>query len=165
MPTPSFKKTCLCTILPPPVINFSDLPPEGGLNHEILAVLSSFKLKGRVEWTGRLANFSQNNKWGGCNKRGGWQKSPKLINGEVGINGETGKNTAIRNFIEIKSSNKLVKISTKKHKKYKASLSAWRITCSFAWFSSSRYVLLQCNQKTILSDVEEILCDFVQCLT
>ena len=158
MPTPSFKKTCLCTILPPPAINFSDLPPEGGLNHEILAVLSSFKLKGRVEWTGRLANFSQNNKWGGCNKRGGWQKSPKLINGE------TGKNTAIRNFIEIKSSNELVKISTKKHK-YKASLSTWRITCSFAWFSSSCYVLLQCNQKTILSDVKEILCDFVQCLT
>ena len=62
----------------------------------------------------RPANFGQNNKWGGCNKRGGWQKSPKLINGEVGINGETGKNTAIRNFIEIKSSNDLVKISTKR---------------------------------------------------
>ena len=62
----------------------------------------------------RPANFGQNNKWGGCNKRGGWQKSPKLINGEVGINGEAGKNTAIRNFIEIKSSNDLVKISTKR---------------------------------------------------
>ena len=45
---------------------------------------------------GRLANFGQNN------KRDGWQKSPKLINGEVRINGEPGKNTAIRNFIEIK---------------------------------------------------------------
>ena len=56
----------------------------------------------------RLANFAQNN------KRGGWQISPKLINGEAGINGETGKNTAIRNFIEIKSSNDLVKISTKR---------------------------------------------------
>ena len=42
----------------------------------------------------------------------GWQKSPKLINGEVGINAEAGKNTAIRNFIEIKSSNHLAKIST-----------------------------------------------------
>ena len=51
---------------------------------------------------GRLANFDQNN------KRGGWQKSPKLINGEAG------KNTAIKNFIEIKSSNDLVKISTKR---------------------------------------------------
>ena len=40
------------------------------------------------------------------------QKSPKLINGEVGINGEAGKNTAIRNFIEIKSSNNLKKKST-----------------------------------------------------
>ena len=30
---------------------------------------------------GKLANFGQNN------KRGGWQKPPKLINGEVGING------------------------------------------------------------------------------
>ena len=56
----------------------------------------------------RLANFGQNN------KRGGRQKSPKLINGEVGINGHAGKNTAIRNFIEIKSSNDLVKISTKR---------------------------------------------------
>ena len=44
----------------------------------------------------RLANFGQNN------KRGGRQKSPKLINGEVGINGHAGKNTTIRNFIEIK---------------------------------------------------------------
>ena len=32
------------------------------------------------------------NKWGGCHKWGGWQKSPKLINREVGINGEAGKN-------------------------------------------------------------------------
>ena len=61
---------------------------------------------------GRLANFGQNNKQGGCNKRGGWQKSPKL-NGDVGINGETGK-TAIRSFIEMKSSNNLLKISTKR---------------------------------------------------
>ena len=56
----------------------------------------------------------QNYKQGGCNKRDGWQKSPKIINKEAGINGEAGKNTAIRNFIEIKSSNSLVKISTKK---------------------------------------------------
>ena len=57
---------------------------------------------------GRLANFDQNN------KRGAWQRSPKLINREVGIYGEDGKNTAIKNFIEIKSSNDLVKISTKR---------------------------------------------------
>ena len=50
---------------------------------------------------GRLANFGQNNKRRGCNKRRGWHKSPKLINGE------TGKNKTIRNFIEIKSSNDL----------------------------------------------------------
>ena len=31
-----------------------------------------------------MANFGQNNKRGGCNKRGGWQKSPKLISGEAG---------------------------------------------------------------------------------
>ena len=62
----------------------------------------------------RLANFGQNNKQGRCNKREGWRKSPKLINVEVGINGEAGKNTAIRNFIEIKSSDNLVKISTKR---------------------------------------------------
>ena len=48
------------------------------------------------------------------NKRGGWQKFPKLINREVGINGEAGKNTTIRNFTEMKSSNDLVKISTKR---------------------------------------------------
>ena len=41
-------------------------------------------------------------------------KISKLINGEVGINGEAGKNTAIRNFIEIKSSSDLVKISRKR---------------------------------------------------
>ena len=57
---------------------------------------------------------AQNDKRGRCNKRGGWQKSPQLINREVGINGEAGKNTAIRNLIEIKSSNDLVKISTKR---------------------------------------------------
>ena len=57
---------------------------------------------------GRLANFDQNN------KRVGWQKSPKLINREVGIYGEDGKNTAIKNFIEKISSNDLVKISTKR---------------------------------------------------
>ena len=34
---------------------------------------------------GRLANFGQNN------KRGGWQKSPKLINNEAGINGKAAK--------------------------------------------------------------------------
>ena len=45
---------------------------------------------------------------GGYNKRGDWQKSQKLINGEAG------KNKAVRNFIEIKSSNYLVKISTKR---------------------------------------------------
>ena len=60
-----------------------------------------------------MANFGQNNKRGGCNKRGGWEKSPKLINEEVGINGEAGKNTTVRYLIEIKSSNNLVKISTK----------------------------------------------------
>ena len=48
------------------------------------------------------------NRRGGRNKRGGWQKSPKLVNGEAG------KNTAIKNFIETKSSNDYVKISTKK---------------------------------------------------
>ena len=63
---------------------------------------------------GRPANFGQNNKWGGCNKRGGWQKSPKLINRDFEINEGAGKNTAIRTFIEIKASNDLVIISTKR---------------------------------------------------
>ena len=34
--------------------------------------------------------------------------------GGGGINGDAGKNTAIRNFIEMKSSNDLVKMSTKR---------------------------------------------------
>ena len=42
------------------------------------------------------------------------KKSPKLINWEVGINEEAGTNTAIRNFIEIKSSSDLVQISAKR---------------------------------------------------
>ena len=36
------------------------------------------------------------------------------MNREIGTNGEAGKNTAIRNFIEIKPSNDLVKISTER---------------------------------------------------
>ena len=56
----------------------------------------------------RLASFGQNNKGGGCNKWEGWQKCAQLIIAEVR------KNTAIRNFTEIKSSNNLVKISTKR---------------------------------------------------
>ena len=50
------------------------------------------------------------------------------MNGEVGINGETGKNTSIRNFIELKSSNNLVIYQQKEHKKYQGSFSIWRIT-------------------------------------
>ena len=61
----------------------------------------------------RLDNFAQNNKMRGCNKNGGWLKSPKLINGEIGINRGAGKSTAIGNFIEVKLLNNLVKISTK----------------------------------------------------
>ena len=41
-----------------------------------------------------------------------------MINGEVGINREIGKNTAVRNFIEIKSSNNHQNINKKEHKKY-----------------------------------------------
>ena len=66
------------------------------------------------------------NRRGERNKWGGWQISAKVINGEGAINGdvwpkspklingEATKNTAIINFIEIKSSNDLVKISTKR---------------------------------------------------
>ena len=54
-----------------------------------------------------LAYFGQNNKRGQFKKLGSWQKSSKLINGEAG------KKIAIGNFIEIKSSNDLVKISAK----------------------------------------------------
>ena len=62
-----------------------------------------------------LKTYSRaSNRRGGWNKWGGWQILVKIINGEGAINGETGKNTAIRNFIEIKLSNDLVKISTKR---------------------------------------------------
>ena len=56
------------------------------------------------------------------------------IEGEGGINGQAGKNTANRNFIEIKSSNQdglmilWWKYQQKEHKKCKGSLSKWRIT-------------------------------------
>ena len=49
----------------------------------------------------------------GRNKRAGWQISAKIINGESAINGKVGRNAAIRNFIEIKSSKDFVKIPTK----------------------------------------------------
>ena len=101
---------------------------------------------------GRLANFGQNS------KQGGRQKSPKLTNGEVGVNEEAGKNAAIRNFIEINHQTILWKYQQKEHKKYKSSLSTWRIFCYFARFSCSHYIVLHCNQKTILCNVEETTC-------
>ena len=42
------------------------------------------------------------NRRGGQAKQRVWKISAKIINREVGINGKAGKNTAIRNFIEIK---------------------------------------------------------------
>ena len=45
----------------------------------------------------------------------GWlAKIPKVMKREGWNNVEAGKNTAIRNFIEIKSSNDLLKIPTKR---------------------------------------------------
>ena len=45
----------------------------------------------------------------------GWlAKIPKVMKRGGWNNGEAGKNTAIRNFIEIKSSNDLLKIPTKR---------------------------------------------------
>ena len=76
--------------------------------------LLSTVLRGRNK-RGDWQIFAKNNKRRGCNQRGSWQKSLKLKNGEVEINGEAGKNTAIRNFIEIKSSKNLVEISTKRN--------------------------------------------------
>ena len=63
------------------------------------------------------------NRRGGRNKQGSSQILAKIINGKSAINREAGKNTAIRHFIEIKSRHDLLKISTKKHNKYKGSLS------------------------------------------
>ena len=70
------------------------------------------------------------NRRGGWNKKGSWQISTKIINGKGAINEELGKNLQgykrggwnirevgkleIRKFIEIKSSNDLVEISTKR---------------------------------------------------
>ena len=55
-----------------------------------------------------LKTYSRvSNRRGGWNKWEGWQILVKIINGG------TGKNTAIRNFIEIKLSNDLMKILTK----------------------------------------------------
>ena len=58
MPAPhSFKKTCPCTILPPPFFNFSD-PPSGGGNQNLLP--TTFKKRGGRggpnygQWTGNL---------------------------------------------------------------------------------------------------------------
>ena len=78
-----------------------------------MVLIKETTLEFQIEGEGRI-NGEAGKFFGQNNKRGSWQKSPKLINGEVVINREAGKNTAIRNFIEIKSSNDLVKISTKK---------------------------------------------------
>ena len=79
------------------------------------SALTIFILQSKYFWDqySRVANRRR-----GRNKRGGYQISAKMINGEGAINGETGKNknTAIRNFIDIKSSNNLAKISTKRTK-------------------------------------------------
>ena len=58
----------------------------------ILIYTLEFQIEGEGGINGRLANFAQNNKRRGCNKRGGWQKSPELVNGEVGVNKDAGKN-------------------------------------------------------------------------
>ena len=63
----------------------------------------------------RFSSYSQvSNRRDGQNKRGGWQIPGKVISREGAINREVGKNAAIINFIEVKSSNNLVKISTKR---------------------------------------------------
>ena len=58
------------------------------------------------------------NRRGGWNKPGGCQISANIINGgQISakmINGEASKNTTIINFIEIKSSKDLAKISIKR---------------------------------------------------
>ena len=55
------------------------------------------------------------------------------------------------------------KYQQKEQKKYKGKLLTWRITCSFARFSSSRYVLLHCNEKTISCDVKETMASRYRC--
>ena len=79
------------------------------------------------------------NRRGGRNKQGSSQILAKIINGKSAINREAGKNTAIRHFIEIKSRNDLLKISTKKHNKYKGSLSTWRITSKQSVYAFKRH--------------------------
>ena len=99
--------------------------------YDIQSVLGCFQQKNLIFFHRKTYSWVSN-KRGGQNKQRSWQiltkitngegainrevgkKSPKLIHGEVGISGPTGKNTAIRNFIEIKPSNNLVKISTKR---------------------------------------------------
>ena len=99
------------------------------LNKQTVAFVINANLFHSFTTTNKYSRVS--NRMGGWNKREDWQilvkiinkegpingevskKSPKLINEEVGISGETGKNIAIRN-IKIKSSNDLVKISTKR---------------------------------------------------
>ena len=62
---------------------------RGGRNKWVDWQISAQMINGEDAITRRLAKIS------------------KLINGEIGINGEAGKNTAIRNFIATKSSNNL----------------------------------------------------------
>ena len=86
---------------------------------------------------GELAKIFKVNKKGGWNKRGGWQTQ------QLEISLKYNHQTILWNYQQ------------KEHKKYRGSLSTWKITCSFAQFSSSQYVVLHCNQKSILYDVEE----------
>ena len=75
--------------------------------------LVSNKRGGQNKWRSWQISTKITNGEGAINREVG-KKSPKLIHGEVGISGESGENTAIRNLIEIKPSNNLVEISTKR---------------------------------------------------
>ena len=78
-PLPLFKKTCPCTILPPPFFNFSDSPPHlwwrylkftlppskkkkgGGPNYDWLCCTTVlFQSNARSKWMFQLFNFYQN---------------------------------------------------------------------------------------------------------
>ena len=77
---------------------------ERNLVRGIRLVCCSF-FNGLIRFTRRIYSRVSNTR-GGRNKRG--------EGGGGGGGGGGGKNTAIRNFIEMKSSNDLVKISTKR---------------------------------------------------
>ena len=97
--------------------NYSSVSSRRGGRNKLEDWQISAKVTNREDAMGRLANFSK------VHKRGGWQKQSDW---------KFHWNKIIKRSCENINKNNI--------RNTKVAYSTWRITCSFAWFSSTRYM-------------------------